>query len=91
MLQHKLAQTRRKVAAAANLLFQFFLPSSLLPPDFCSMLFSQSMAYLQVGKTGFKRVLKLLTQTEFNKFKSLNNESKTIKDSKDSLKKLLVS
>lgn len=63
-------------------MFQFLLPSSLLPPNFCPMLSSQSIAYIRVGKTGFKKVLKLLTQTEFNTFKLINTEGKTIEDSK---------
>lgn len=46
------------------------------------MLFPQSVAYLQVGKAGFTRVLKVVTQTKFNKFKFINIESKTAKESK---------
>lgn len=55
---------------------------SLLSPNFRSILFSQSVAYLQEGRTD----LNLLTQTELNTFKLINIESKTIKHSKDSLR-----
>lgn len=84
MLQQKLAQTWRKVAAAANLRFVF--PTFFTPTPKLLLHAVLSIAYLQVGKTGFQRVLKLLTQTGFNKFKLINTESKTIKDNKYSLK-----
>lgn len=44
------------------------------------------MAYLQEDRTD----LNLLTQTELNKFTLINIENKTIKHTKDTLKKLLV-
>lgn len=59
---------------------------SLLSPNLHSILFSQSMAYLQEGRID----LNLLTQTELNKFKLINIANKTIKHTKDTLKKLLV-
>ena len=65
----------RKVAEAANLIFQFFLPSS--PPDLCSTLFPQSTAYS--------------LQWRYRPESQQPDKETTAKNSTDALQKLLVS